>query len=179
LWRPEFIPTAVLLGPAPARFRGAIEEGAVNLDAALADRTGLDGRHLILSDPEGDHRIWLLPSEAHQPLAVIIPLDENFSFRVAGAQRFRRWMTNRPAGRFPRSMLLTNRHRARLVLMLRALDMRRANATYREIAASLFGAKAVAEHGWKTLPVRGRTIRLVQDANTMTDSGYLKLLRGD
>jgi hypothetical protein len=63
--------------------------------------------------------------------------------------------------------------------MLRALDMRRANATYREIAASLFGAKAVAEHGWKTLPVRGRTIRLVQDANTMTDSGYLKLLRGD
>jgi hypothetical protein len=76
-------------------------------------------------------------------------------------------------------MLLTKRHRVRLVMMLRALDMRRANITYREIAATLFGAKAVSEPGWKTLPVRGRTIRLVEDANIMVDGGYLKLLRGD
>jgi hypothetical protein len=179
LWRPEFIPTAVVLAPSPAQFHGAIEEGAVNLGAALADRADLDGRHLILSDPEGEHRLWLLPSGSHQRLAVVIPLDEDFPLRIAGAQRFRRWMTNRSAGKLPRSILLTQRHRTRLVLMLRALDMRRANATYREIAASLFGANAVAEHGWKTLSVRGRTIRLVQDANTMIDGGYVKLLRGD
>jgi hypothetical protein len=168
-----------MLAPAPARFHGAITQDAVNLDAASTDRVDLDGRHLILSDPEGEHRLWLLPSGSHKPLAVVIPLDEDFPLRVAGAQRFRRWMTNRPAGQFPPSMLLTQRHRARLVLMLHALDMRRANATYREIAAALFGAKAVAERGWKTLSVRGRTIRLVQDANTMIDGGYLKLLRGD
>jgi len=76
-------------------------------------------------------------------------------------------------------MLLTKRHRIRLVLMLRALDMRRTNASYREIAVTLFGEKAASEPGWKTLPVRGRTIRLVEDANIMVDGGYLKLLRGE
>ena len=114
----------------------------------------------------------------HQPLAVVIPLDEDFTFRVAGAQRFRRWLKHRPSGQPPRSMLLTKRHRDRLVLMLRALDMRRANLSYREIAATLFGEKAASERGWKTLPVRGRTIRLVQDATAMMDGGYLNLLRG-
>ncbi len=62
--------------------------------------------------------------------------------------------------------------------MLRAFDLHRAQPTYRDIAAALFGPNAVAERGWKTLPVRGQTIRLVKDAKTMVYGGYLDLLRG-
>ncbi len=172
------MPTAVLLTPAPQGFPAAATQQSIDFGAALADQTGIDGRHVIFSDPRGEHRVLLVRPGPDQPLAVAIPLDEDFSLRLAGALRFQHWLMRRPAGRLPRSMLLTARHRARLMLMLRACDMRQDGATYREIAADLFGAKAVAEHGWKTLPVRGRTIRLVEDANTMIGGGYLNLLRG-
>ena len=169
----------MLLTPAPPGFTAAASQQTIDFGAALADQTGIDGRHVIFCDSHGEHRVLLVRPGPDQPLAIAIPLDEDFSFRIAGALRFQHWLMHRPAGRLPRSMLLTARHRTRLMLMLRACDMRQAGATYREIAADLFGAKAVAEHGWKTLPVRGRTIRLVEDANTMVNGGYLNLLRGE
>jgi len=62
--------------------------------------------------------------------------------------------------------------------MLRALNGKRSNATYREIAAALFGLQITTQTGWKTHPIRGKTIRLVKDAVSMTNLGYLRLLRG-
>jgi len=151
----------------------------MRLGTALDDRTCADGQHVVLADPAGEHRLWFVQPAMHLPLAVVIPLDKDFAFRVAGAQRFRRWLEHRASGQPPRSMLLTKRHRDRLVSMLRALDMHRAEHSYREIAATLFGEKAASERGWKTLPLRGQTIRLVQDANAIVNGGYLKLLRGN
>ena len=78
----------------------------------------------------------------------------------------------------PRPLQLTPRHRKRLIQMLRALDGRLSEATYREIAEVIFGPKAVREPGWKTLPVRAQTIRLVKDAVAMMNRGYLQFLRG-
>ena len=177
-WRPEFIPTAIILAPAPQRFRGATKLSALKRGTTLDDRTGLDGRHIVLADPREAHRVWIREPASQQPMAVVIPLDDDFPLRVAGALRFRRWLEHTPSGSLPRSLQLTKRYRDRLVLMLHALDMSRGHASYREITAALFGEKAVLEHGWKTLPVRGRTIRLVHDAKAMVDRGYLKLLRG-
>jgi Uncharacterized conserved protein (DUF2285) len=179
MWRPEFIPTAVIIAPSPRGFRSTAKRDAFAISRTLADRANRDGRHLILDDPDGDHRLWLLPRADKETPVVVIPLDADFADRVAGASRFRRWLNGKPSGAPPRALRLTERHRVRLVLMLRAFDMRAGNATYREIAAALFGNEIAAEHGWKTLPVRGRTIRLVQDATEMIGGGYLKLLRGD
>ncbi len=63
--------------------------------------------------------------------------------------------------------------------MIRALDGHLAEASYREIALTLYGSEAVARYAWKTSSIRGQTIRLVQDAIRMMRGGYRKLLRGD
>ena len=111
-------------------------------------------------------------------MAVVIPLDDDFLLRVAGALRFRRLMKENNAGPPPRALQLTPRHRKRLIQMLRALDGHLSDATYREIASVIFGPKVVRETGWKTLPVRAQTIRLVKDAIAMMNRGYLQFLRG-
>jgi hypothetical protein len=78
----------------------------------------------------------------------------------------------------PVDMRLTAQHRTRLIQMLRALDGRLSDATYREIASYIFGPGPPRETGWKTHPVRAQTIRLVKNAITIVNRGYLKLLRG-
>jgi hypothetical protein len=105
-------------------------------------------------------------------------MDEDFTLRIAALLRFRQYLAGQKIDPLPRPMRLTPLRRDRLILMLRALDARLAGITYREIAAGLFGDETVAEPGWKTLPVRARTIRLVQDALAMMKGGYFNLLRG-
>ena len=65
---------------------------------------------------------------------------------------------------------------AALVLALRALDGRLAEARYREIAAALFGDARVPERGWKAHDLRDRTARLVRLGVTMMQGGYRRLL---
>jgi hypothetical protein len=74
--------------------------------------------------------------------------------------------------------MLTAQQRKRLIFMLLALDGHLSKASYREIASALFGTSVTKDKGWKTHPVRARTIRLVNDAIKMVNKGYLKLLRG-
>jgi len=62
--------------------------------------------------------------------------------------------------------------------MVRALDGHQAQASYREIALTLYGPAAVARYPWKTSSIRGQTIRLVKDAVVTMEGGYRKLLRG-
>jgi hypothetical protein len=172
------MPSSVIVAPAPKRFRKAATQKSLQIGGTSVDRTNRDGRHLILADHQDDHCLWLRHHEPGAPLAILIPLDEDFPLRVASAVRFQRRLTSRSAGPLPRALQLTERHRIRLVHMLRAFDLHRANVTYRTIATALFGADAAAERGWKTLPVRAQTIRLVKDANAMVHGSYLDLLRG-
>lgn len=175
LWRPEFLPTSVLIVAAPRNFSRAHDLDKLNLTTAQANHAGPDGRHIILGN---GHQLWLPTAGLGVPLAALVPFDDDFPLRIAGLLRFRQHLTGQNVSALPRSMQLTPQRRNRLILMLRALDGRLAGATYREIASVLFGDKAVAEPGWKTLPVRARTIRLVQDAIAMMEGGYFDLLRG-
>ena len=175
LWRPEFLPTSVLIAAAPRNFPHAHDFDKFDLATAQANRAGPDGRHILLGN---SHQLWLPTAGLGEPLAALIPFDDDFPLRIAGLLRFWQHLTGQNVSPLPRSMRLTSQRRDRLILMLRALDARLAGATYREIATDLFGADAVAEPGWKTLPVRARTIRLVQDAIAMMEGGYFDLLRG-
>jgi hypothetical protein len=65
--------------------------------------------------------------------------------------------------------------RDRLALALRALDARLDNASYREIAAALFGAD-LPKRGWKTHDLRDRTVRLTRFSLAMMKDGYRRLL---
>ncbi len=159
----------------PRSFVGSHLLSTELLAGAVAHHQGHDGLHILLP---GGHHIWLLEHSAGQPMAAVIPLDDDFLLRVAGALRLRRHLKGEPTGPMPRPLQLTSRHRKRLIQMLHALDGRLSDATYREIAEVIFGQKAVREPGWKTLPVRAQTIRLVKDAIAMMNRGYLQFLRG-
>jgi hypothetical protein len=175
LWQPEFLPTSVLIVAAPRNFTRARGLDKLDLATAQADYILADGRHVILAN---GHQLWLPPVGPGEPLAALIPFDDDVPLRIAGLFRFWQHVAGQSLSSPPRSMRLTPQRRDRLILMLRALDAHLAGATYREIAAALFGDEAVAEPGWKTAPVRARTIRLVQDAIAMMEGGYFDLLRG-
>ncbi len=169
------MPTALILTPAPADFGEAATLNPDVLAAAATEPDGAEGLHIRLP---GDHQLWLLDKRPDQPLAVVIPLDDDLPLRAASALRLHQLLTDKKVGPPPQSHMLTAQQRKRLILMLLALDGHLSKASYREIASALFGDGATSEKGWKTHPIRGKTIRLVNNAIKMVNRGYLKLLRG-
>lgn len=177
LWRPDLLPHAVILVPAPDGFRHAYRF------ESLADLSPLSGtersgeRHCVVNDIDGPHRLWLQGLGTATPMAALVPLDETVLLRLAGLLRFKRRLDGHRAGALPRAWRITARLRQRLLGMIRALDGRLEGASYREIARALYGADAVARYPWKTSSIRGQTIRLVADAVAMMNGGYRRLLR--
>ncbi len=164
----------MLLEAAPAVFRTA--RHLEHLDLAHATLHAQDA--MVLADADGEHHLVVGAINPTQPLAVLLPLDASFHIRAEAALRFQRRLFGRAAGPLPRALMLTPRHRLRLVRMVRALDGRLSGATYREIASILFDTPGQSATEWKTSPIRAQTIRLVKDAETMVRGGYLRLLAG-
>jgi hypothetical protein len=111
---------------------------------------------------------------ADNPAAVLLPLDQFFEIRATAAIRLWRALSGRNPG--PNPAALPKARRDRLILALRALDGRLDDATYREIASTLFTHPGVSDRGWKSHDLRDRTIRLVRLGLGMMHSGYRQLL---
>jgi hypothetical protein len=180
LWRPELVPITLALDAAPDGFAEARPIDPASFARLLADRLGDDGRHVVIADGSGEHRLWLRDTTPGRRMAVLIPLDRDFQTRMASLLRFHRRLFGRAPGPPPRGWTLTPYRRRRLELMLRALDLRLAGANYREIAAALGEADAadMSAAEWKGSRERAYVIRLVTSANRMMNGGYRKLLRG-
>ncbi len=183
-WRPEFVPTAVLLTSARARVLArATSQERIDFGATQGDQTGPDGRYVIFADfPRRTPRPCWSGQGRASPVAVAIPLDEDFAFRIAGALRFPSLAEASAARKHTaRALQLTARYRARLMLMLRAVDMRDAGCHLSPNRSRLCFGPAAVFRTWLEDPAgrRGRTIRLVQDAYAWSMCGYLRLLRAD
>lgn len=179
VWRPELTAITVILDAAPDGFEAAARVDPRALGAVLADLAGIEGRHVIVADAAGEHRLWLRDPTPGKPLAAIIPLDKDFLTRIASLLRFHRRLLGRVAGPLPRGWPLTAYRLARLDLMLRALDLRNGGATYRQIAAEL-GREDAAQlpaTEWKISAARSFVVRLVRDATALMNGDYRKLLR--
>lgn len=177
LWRPELLPHAVMLVPAPEGFEGAYRFEALGRLSSSVSLHSDGEKHSILSDADGAHSIWLKDDSPALPMAALVPLDETVLLRLAGLIRLKRRLDRHPAGALPSAWQITARFRKRLLDMIRALDGHLQGASYREVARALYGPEAVGRFPWKTSSVRGQTIRLVADAMAMMDGGYRKLLR--
>ena len=177
-WRPELVASVLMLEAAPSAFRTARRLEQLDLTHATLHASPGGDSAIVLADPDGDHHLVADAIDPAQPLAVLLPLDDNFHIRAEAALRFQRHLFGRAAGPLPRALALTPRHRLRLVRMVRALDGRSAGATYREIAGVLFDTPWHSATEWKTSSIRAQTIRLVRDAGTMVRGGYLRLLVG-
>lgn len=179
IWRPELTAVTVILDAAPEGFGTAKAVDPLKLGALLADQTGVEGRHVVVADVDGDHSLWLRDPTPGQPLAAIIPLNKDFMTRVTSLLRFHRRLFGKAPGPQPRGWPLSTYRQARLAMMLQALDLRLSGASYRQIAAAL-GRKDDAQlpaTEWKTSAGRSFTIRLVRDATALMNGDYGKLLR--
>lgn len=107
-------------------------------------------------------------------ICAVLPLDSLFDVRLTAARRYWLTLNGRDPGDNPAA--LTQTQRDHLVDTLRALDARIESATYREIAATLFGASRVLERAWKTHDLRDRTIRLCRLGYELMQGGYRQLL---
>jgi hypothetical protein len=173
-WRPEALPTVIQL--AATRFPGARPLDIEALGDVVAQRNGSDGRHLIVRIGGRDLRLWLV-DPFDQPLAVVLPFDEDLPVRTAAALQLWARAFERTAEQ-AEPQALTGQRRDRLALMVRALDGHLADAPYREIAEVLFGVRRLESEAWRTSSLRDRTIRLVRDGIALMRAGYRKLLRG-
>lgn len=177
-WQPELVASVLILEAAPAVFHRARRLDQLDLAHATLHAPRDSEAAIVLADPAGDHHLVASAIDPAAPLAVLLPLDDSFHIRAEAALRFQRHLFGRATGPLPRALALTPRHRLRLVRMVRALDGRFSGASYREIAGVLFDIPWQSATEWKTSSIRGQTIRLVKDAQTMMHGGYLRLLAG-
>jgi hypothetical protein len=170
LWTAQALPSVVPL----ARLRADLTDPHMRIAPPLGCLLAADGAERLMELRDGVHRLHLVEDPGEETGCVLLPLDRLFDIRAAAALRLWRALTSRTLGRDPAT--LSAPRRDRLLLALRALDARLDQASYREIAAALFGAHRVPMSGWKTHDLRDRTVRLARLGFAMTQGGYRRLL---
>src|SRR5271167_142509 len=98
IWRPEVIPSTVVLVEAPHGFSEAHELTEDDLAPAPASVRNTDGVQSVVEDPSGDHRVWLPEPREGLKLAALLPLDDHFRLRVVSLIRFQRRLVGRASG---------------------------------------------------------------------------------
>ena len=149
------------------------DEAVLGLPRVRAAHTLRDGVHLVPTD--GAPQLWLVEGTTGSgtPSGVLMPLDASLPARMEALLVLWRRMSGRPAAI---GGVTPARHR-RFVLGLRALDARADGASYRTLAAALFGAdRAPKGAAWKTHDLRSRTLRIVADATALMRGGYRALV---
>lgn len=178
-WRPELSPSTLPLGPPPSEFEDSPPIDPTRTCAIRADNTGVDGRYIILDDPDGEHRLCLR-GEAGEPLAMILPIDGQFELRLRAAGRLYRFLCGQPSGPPPPGLAISLFQRSRLTLLLNIFDRLAVGRSKREIARDVIypGLDAGSAAEWKASSERRRTQRLCDEAKAMVAAGYRRLLGG-
>lgn len=172
-WAPEIDPGSVIVAAVPPipGLDGGLFSGRELGDA----RAGVDGLSMVYGRGPKAVRLLLVDAAVPtQPLAALVPLGADGLDRIEAVTRLWRALNKRsvpPDGR------LTAQQRRRLRYMLQAVDGHMNGASYREIAAAIYGASRVGEAAWKTSALRDSTIDLVKDGAALIAGGYRKLLR--
>lgn len=133
-----------------------------------------DGAEKLLIRNGLPFRLHVLDEIDGRGICVVLPLDALFDVRFTAARRLSLVLRDRKPG--PDQAALSQSQLDRLTNALRALDGRLHRATYREIAAALFGTSQLPERGWKTHDLRDRTIRLCRLGFDLMQGGYRQLL---
>ncbi|RIA46748.1 uncharacterized protein DUF2285 [Hephaestia caeni] len=150
----------------------------------LNDRTLTSGRHIVLGDIDGPHRLWIRDIVAGQPLAYVVVRDGALPLRLAALQRFDRRLAGAPPAKLPPGFQPTPFQRRRLSMLLAILDasLDRAGSpsTTHDIARRYVYPGMTIGRGseWKSSAERRRTQRLIDEAFALMRGGYRTLLRG-
>lgn len=147
-----------------------------NLATVLRQPDGVE--HLLLSD--GPRQLQLLVSEGSViggPVRLHYRLS-GFTGVEAGILTLRRFCGLHSLGRLPHGLFAAESRLLRFLTLLRAHDGWSEGASYREIAAVLFGPAVVREDwGGRSDYLRLRVQRLLRGARQLLAGGYRKLLQ--
>ena len=169
-WTPQIDPAAILFaaGPRPDGFSITADE--LRLRAIFQH----DPSHLRL-DIRGEHYdVTLADPQDENPLAAMVMFDALTPDRQTALTRF--WSAIK-GKRVPNDPRMTPQRRERARQMLRAVDGRRAGATYRSIGEVLFPGHRIDAASWAGDALREITIRLARDGVKLVEGGYRSLLR--
>jgi hypothetical protein len=184
LWQAALVPTTVILDTAPP---GIADAAPFDIDAwpiILADRMLSTGRHLILGDIDGPHRLWVRDPLKGSALAYVLVRDDAIDLRHSAVQRFHRRLAGAAPVRLPPGFAPTPFQRWRLSMLLdildAVLDRERSTITTHEIARRHVYPHMRIGRGneWKSSSERRRTQRLIDEAMGLMNGGYRALLRG-
>ena len=170
-WTPASLPSVIpLISLPPELANPSRKQIIVALEPALAQH----GPARLIQRQGTLFRLHILDGFGEQMSCVVLPLDQHFEIRAAAAIRLWHCLTGRSLGRDPAELPAARRDR--LVMALRALDGRLEKASYRDIAAALFGSSRMPARGWKTHDIRDRTVRLARLGFSLMEGGYRRLL---
>jgi hypothetical protein len=171
LWTAAALPSVVALCATPTDLSRS-DTNCATLDRAIV--LSQDDETRIVHCGGNAFRVHLLDDVGSQTLCAVLPMDRLFDIRISAARRLWHALDGRASTTAPTQLPAAQRQR--LVHALQALDARLDNATYREIAAALFGEHRLPERGWKTHDLRDRTIRLARLGHDLMQGGYRQLL---
>ncbi|HEX8418492.1 MAG TPA: DUF2285 domain-containing protein [Sphingomonas sp.] len=136
-----------------------------------------DGDYTILRGTSGDHRVWSVDISVGA-LALLLPFNGGTGIRLAAANRLFRRLTGLVEG--PPPLLPTPLKLQRHLRLLRLLDGRRAGARARLLASVLIDpqVEGFGAAEWADCRQRKQIGRWTNEANRLTNGGYLMLLNG-
>ena len=170
-WTAKALPAVVQMAIAPV---GAFDPKHQLPSETLRPLQSLTDGECTIKVGEHLFRACGLSVEDLTPAAILLPLDGLFDIRANAAIRFWRSLTGRNPG--PNPAHLSPSRRGRLILALRALDGRKAGASYHLIAEAVFEFKNIKGSVWKSHDVRDRTIRLARYGQKLMNGDYRLLL---
>ena len=145
----------------------------------LTDQTLPDGRHLVIADKRGVHRLWLTDPDPTRPVAIVTVTGAGLLRRAEAGLRLARRIAGRAAGPLPSGLLPTALQRRRYARYLRLLDADADAASRREMARILYPhMRAYTARQWSGATERRTTQRAFDRARALVAGGYRALLGG-
>ncbi len=179
-WLPEFSPGTLIIDVAPSSF-DPLSLDPTHLGSVIGDRIDDDGREVVVVDETGELHIRLRNDMAASRPAIVLPIGATaIDLRLDVASRFVRRLRGQTIGLLPLALRLTLQRKRRLIQLLQAYDIHDTGGGPRDVAETILRSEqaGLPSVEWKDSHSRRAANRLIHDAISLVERGYLKFLRG-
>lgn len=179
-WLPELSPGTLILDAAPRGF-DPVSFDVERLGSIVRDCVDDEGREVVLADESGELYIRLQNEMAVSRPMVLLPIGAPaLELRLDIASRFVRRLRGQAVSLLPQPLRLTLQRKHRLIQLLQAHDIHEAGGGPRDVAEAVLRSEqaGLPSVEWKDSHSRRAANRLIHDAISLVERGYLKFLRG-
>jgi hypothetical protein len=172
-WETDLDSGTVVLGAAAGRPVASVLPANISTRFTVI-RQSAEGLYGVCGDKQSRMQVVLLDGASIDcPLVFVIPHTADTQGRLNAVKRF----LSLQRGRALPDSRVTPQRRQRFRQLLRTFDARSCGASYRDIAAALFGRHRISGPDWHESSHRYTIIRLVQDGVELVRGRYRDILR--